>query len=373
MMKPFTENMIAPCGLDCSLCRHAHDSEQPCGGCLGPQEQKYEYCRTKCDIMKCGKYQQYQYRFCDACPDYPCEAIWEKENRYQAQYVLKESPIQNLKEIREEGMEAFLEKQRQRFTCPACGDVICVHTGICRGCGTSLTAPAAPGAPDTTKPADLGTTPGTIITKAVIFDMDGVLSDSEWIYEKKILQVLAEEGISIKSEEINDLFGQNMLIICRELKARYGLQDKPENYAARIYALRDEHIEKNGLYPMPGAVEFVRKLHDAGIPLAVASSANAATIGANMERFGITDCFDYLVSGVDCAHGKPEPDIYLKAAELLGKDPADCIVFEDSANGVAAAKGAGMYCYAYVSPGAVPQNVSPADRIIHSFPTDLNF
>ena len=209
--------------------------------------------------------------------------------------------------------------------------------------------------------------------KAVIFDMDGGLSDSEWIYEKKILQVLADEGISIKSEEINDLFGQSLVIICRELKARYGLEKDAEEYAARIYALRDEHIEKNGLYPMPGAVEFVRNLNDADIPLAVASSAHAATIRANMDRFGITDCFDYLVSGVDCAHGKPAPDIYLKAAALLGKDPAECIVFEDSANGVAAAKAAGMYCYAFVSPGAVPQDVSPADKIIHSFPTDLNF
>ncbi len=60
--------------------------------------------------------------------------------------------------------------------------------------------------------------------RAVIFDMDGVLSDSEWIYEKKILQVLAKEGITIKSEEINDLFGQSLVIICKELKARYGLE-----------------------------------------------------------------------------------------------------------------------------------------------------
>lgn len=70
----------------------------------------------------------------DECPDYPCEAIWEKENRYQEKYVLKESPIQNLKEIHEVGMQTFLQRQKQRFACPACSDIISVHTGKCRGC-----------------------------------------------------------------------------------------------------------------------------------------------------------------------------------------------------------------------------------------------
>ena len=139
-MKMFTEEMIAPCGLDCSLCRHAHDPFRPCGGCLGLEEKKYEYCHTKCDIMKCEKFQQHRYRFCDVCPDYPCEAIWEKEDRYQKKYVLKESPIQNLKEIREKGINVFLEKQKQRFTCPVCGDVVSVHTGKCRNCGMSRSA-----------------------------------------------------------------------------------------------------------------------------------------------------------------------------------------------------------------------------------------
>ena len=139
-MKMFSKNMIAPCGLDCSLCRHAHDPVQPCGGCLGPEGQKYEYCNTWCDVMKCEKYKRYRYRFCDECPDYPCEAIWEKENRYQEKYALKESPIQNLKEIREVGMQTFLQRQKQRFACPVCGDIISVHTGKCRSCGKNASS-----------------------------------------------------------------------------------------------------------------------------------------------------------------------------------------------------------------------------------------
>ena len=208
------------------------------------------------------------------------------------------------------------------------------------------------------------------MSKAVIFDMDGVLSDSEWIYVEKILSVLSEEGVNVPAEEINDLFGQSMICICRELKERYNLKNEPDEYAGRILRLRDEHIEEHGLYPMEGAVEFVRKLHDAGIPLAVASSADAQTIRVNMESFGIADCFDHLVSGLDCENGKPAPDLYLKAADLLGKDPKDCIVFEDSASGVRAAKSAGMYCYAFVPPKAVPQDISPADEIVHRFPTE---
>ena len=199
------------------------------------------------------------------------------------------------------------------------------------------------------------------MVKAVIFDMDGVLSDSEWIYVEKILEVLREEDVCIDAEEINDLFGRNIYLIGEELKNRYDLPKAASFYADRVLELRDRLIEEEGLYPMEGAPELVKSIHEAGIPVAVASSASLETIIGNMKRFGIDRYIDHYVSGIECQKGKPDPEIFLRAAALLETDPLDCLVIEDSANGVAAAKAGGMYCIAFVPPGAVPQDVNAAD------------
>lgn len=131
----FTPDMIAPCGLDCSLCSRAQLTVNPCPGCLGPDEHKPEFCAKRCGIILCSKRKQNGWRFCDVCPDYPCADVMEKENRYTTQYPLTESPLQNLRDIREKGMAAFLEKERAEWSCSTCGSPVCVHTGICSGCG----------------------------------------------------------------------------------------------------------------------------------------------------------------------------------------------------------------------------------------------
>lgn len=133
--KLFTEEMIAPCGLDCSLCMKAQSKTNPCPGCNGPDEHKFFYCSQVCGIMKCEKYKQAHYRFCDECPDYPCEDVMEKENRYASDYPLKESPIRNLELIRRLGMEAFLAREREQWSCRECGGPVSVHTGVCSSCG----------------------------------------------------------------------------------------------------------------------------------------------------------------------------------------------------------------------------------------------
>lgn len=131
----FTEKMIAPCGLDCSLCSQTHKRENACSGCMGPDENKPEFCSQRCDIIRCAKRKEMAYRFCDACPDFPCAHIMERENRYMSQYPLKESPLANLRAIREKGMAAFLQAQEAAWTCKACGGILSVHDGICSQCG----------------------------------------------------------------------------------------------------------------------------------------------------------------------------------------------------------------------------------------------
>ena len=131
----FTAEMIAPCGLDCSLCRRAQAETNPCPGCLGPNVNKPAFCVEKCGIILCRKRKESGYGYCDECPDYPCEDVLEKENRYTSKYPLYESPVKNLHDIREQGMEKFLENERRQWTCGECGHAISVHTGICSGCG----------------------------------------------------------------------------------------------------------------------------------------------------------------------------------------------------------------------------------------------
>ena len=131
----FTADMIAPCGLDCSLCRHALEDDPPCPGCLGPDEGKMAFCVSGCGIVLCEKRRRNGYRFCDECPDFPCADVKEKESRYAVKYPLRESPLRNLRMIRELGMNAFLEKEKALWTCAYCDRPICVQTGRCSGCG----------------------------------------------------------------------------------------------------------------------------------------------------------------------------------------------------------------------------------------------
>ncbi len=137
-----TAEMIAPCGLDCSLCKRALAAEDPCPGCHGPNENKPEFCAKKCGIILCRKRKENGYAYCDECPDYPCADVQEKEDRYTSKYPLYESPVKNLRAIREDGMEKFLENERSQWTCGECGHVVSVHTGICSGCGKQYGAKA---------------------------------------------------------------------------------------------------------------------------------------------------------------------------------------------------------------------------------------
>lgn len=134
----FTSEMIAPCGLDCSLCLFAHSKEKPCPGCRGEGENKPEFCSKWCAVIPCEKRLGGGYEFCDECPDYPCADLKKLEDRYMRAYPLKESPMENLRDIRELGMEAFLKREREKWSCKNCGGPICVHNGVCRDCGNKI-------------------------------------------------------------------------------------------------------------------------------------------------------------------------------------------------------------------------------------------
>lgn len=203
--------------------------------------------------------------------------------------------------------------------------------------------------------------------RGVLFDMDGVISDTERFYVEAMIERLKREGIAVTPAELSNLFGSTMRHNCGVLKERYGLEKDADTYVDEIHEIKEQFLNEQGLHPMPGAVELIRKLHGAGALLAVASSSPREVIEHHMEAFGIRDCFDTIVSGLECREGKPAPEIYLRAAENLGLPPSECVVIEDSCNGVKAGKAAGMYCYAYVPPQAYRQDVSAADKEITTF------
>ena len=130
----FDAEMVAPCGLDCSLCAQALKKENPCPGCNGGDEFKPEFCSTRCQIINCEHLPSLHGDYCDACSQYPCEHLKEREYRYMNQYPLPESPTNNLKMIREKGMAYFLESQKEKWSCLDCGGIISVHTGLCSKC-----------------------------------------------------------------------------------------------------------------------------------------------------------------------------------------------------------------------------------------------
>ena len=134
----FKENMIAPCGLNCGICHETLRKENPCTGCLGPNETKSDYCANHCKISVCDIRQTLPDRFCDQCPQFPCSEMTDKEIWYANTYPMVESLMGNLALIRKEGMEKFLQLEAERWGCTG-GGTICVHTGICSGCGKEYT------------------------------------------------------------------------------------------------------------------------------------------------------------------------------------------------------------------------------------------
>lgn len=204
--------------------------------------------------------------------------------------------------------------------------------------------------------------------RAVIFDMDGVLVDSEPLHFEINKIVLKKKfGIELDYEYYRQYIGSTVTFMWEKMMKDFSI----EGYSVDELFGMSEIVKKRLLsekgYPeVPGAVSFVKSL-TGKYKLAVASSSSLANIMRNMEQLGLSDDFDKLVSGVGMKRPKPAPDIFLRAAEELGALPSECIVIEDSENGTKAAKAAGMACIGFINPGSGDQNLQAADYLFESF------
>ena len=187
---------------------------------------------------------------------------------------------------------------------------------------------------------------------AVIFDLDGVLVDSEIWWDEVRQEYAVVHGRTWTLDDRAAVMGANSHQWSATMASRL---DLPFGPAEIERAIVDEMVRRYRDLPpplIPGAVETVRRLV-ATVPLAVASSAHPAVIRSALAATGLADTFKVVVSSDEVEHGKPEPDVYLEAARRLGVNPARCVVVEDSLNGVLAARRAGMVAV-LVPNGSVP-------------------
>ena len=209
---------------------------------------------------------------------------------------------------------------------------------------------------------------GTRFVKAVIFDMDGVLVNSEPHHvaiEKKLFEQL---HLTITDNEHASFMGKASDVMWSEIIAKKKLSYE----IAELVGQNDLESKKyfsalKNIDPMPGLVPMLDKISQNHIPMAVASSCGPETIGIILEKAGLKEYFTHIVNSAMVGKSKPEPDIFLYTAKLLSVKPDECIVVEDSANGIKAAKAAGMYCVAFRGPDFENQDQSKADEHMNDF------
>jgi HAD superfamily hydrolase (TIGR01509 family) len=201
--------------------------------------------------------------------------------------------------------------------------------------------------------------------RAVIFDMDGVIADSEPIHILAEKELFLPYDVLLSDEELHGFMGTGIESMLKKLVDAYAVQVNP----IKLYEKHKANLLKrmqNGLLPIPGSLELIRRLADFGILLGLATSSFRDMVRLVLQKFGIENCFHAVVTVDDISRSKPDPEIFLATADRLGVSPHGCLVVEDSTNGVLAAKAAGMTCIGFVSPNSRNQNLESADVIVDS-------
>lgn len=185
--------------------------------------------------------------------------------------------------------------------------------------------------------------------KGILFDMDGVLVDSESFICKAAIMMFEEMGVRVSAEDFLPFVGMGENRYIGGVAERNGVKVDIEKVKARTYQIY-EQIVKGKLSPLPGAREFISKCRTRGFSMALATSADRVKMEVNLREIGLpSDTFHSIVTGLDVELKKPFPDIYLMAAAKVGLDPIECLVVEDAVSGIKAGKAAGCKCLAVTS------------------------
>jgi len=201
--------------------------------------------------------------------------------------------------------------------------------------------------------------------EAVVFDMDGVIIDSEPLWSEAERQLLARRNLTYSEHLKPLLMGLDSREAVRILKKHYDLGEPVEDLIQERNELVRDLIQEHG-QPIPHALDLIQRVRDAGLKTVVASSSPYALVELVVDKLGIGPLLDLVLSGDEVSRGKPAPDIYDTVAKTLGVAPACCLVIEDAPNGVRAAKAAGMRCLA-ITTGASKAELAAADEVVEDF------
>ena len=204
--------------------------------------------------------------------------------------------------------------------------------------------------------------------KAVIFDMDGVLVNSEPLHKKAYYNMFKDFKLDVSESLYESFTGKSTYSICEQLCLKFKLNIHPD----KLVNSKRKHFkyifENDKSFKMiDGAHELIKDYYKNNLKLVLASSASMSTINKVFEKFDLDKFFVAKISGADLKQSKPNPEIFLKAAKISGHNKKDCIVIEDSTNGIIAANSAGIFCVGYKSKNSINQNYSLADLVISNF------
>ena len=204
--------------------------------------------------------------------------------------------------------------------------------------------------------------------KAVLFDMDGVIVDTEPLHCKAYFKMFKAVNISVSTDLYESFTGQSTLDICKQLCQHYKLGEPP----ATLVQLKRKFFKElfasdDSLTLIEGVLKRIKEYHQQGMTLVLASSASMSTINKVFKRFELDPYFVAKLSGADLKASKPHPAIFIKAAKASGFAKEECVVIEDSTNGIAAANAAGIFCIGFKSPHSKNQDYTKASKIITDF------
>ena len=196
--------------------------------------------------------------------------------------------------------------------------------------------------------------------KAVLFDMDGVLLDSEPLHDKIAILVLQKFGIEANHDILNKYVGSSSKVMWEDLVVRFSLPSTSEELLDLYWKTIIDELKISGIQASEGILVLLENLRASKIVTAVASSSRRDFILAVMDYIGIAGYMDEIVDGFSIKNGKPAPDIYLEAARRLGVKSDECLVIEDSTNGI----NAGMKVVGYDNPTSLGQSMERADYVV---------